>query len=80
LTLALISLIGFSAMVGAVGGGGLGDVALRWGYAQRKTDVMIAIVVLLIVVNQLLQMIGDRISRKINKRASRSVQKTFTPV
>lgn len=80
LTLALISLIGFSAMVGAVGGGGLGDVALRWGYAQRKTDVMIAIVILLIVVNQLLQMIGDRISRRINKRTSRSVQQTFTPV
>lgn len=80
LTLALISLIGFSAMVGAVGGGGLGDVALRWGYAQRKTDVMIAIVILLIVVNQLLQMIGDRISRRINKRTSRSVQQTLTPV
>lgn len=80
LTLALISLIGFSAMVGAVGGGGLGDVALRWGYAQRKTDVMIAIVILLIVVNQLLQMIGDGISRRINKRTSRSVRKTLTPL
>jgi ABC-type metal ion transport system, permease component len=72
LTLALISLIGFSAMVGAVGGGGLGDVALRWGYAQRKTDVMIAIVILLIVANQLLQMLGDYISRRMNKRIPRS--------
>ncbi|MEN3930209.1 methionine ABC transporter permease [Microvirga sp. W0021] len=68
LTLAIISLIGFSAMVGAIGGGGLGDVALRWGYAQNKIDVMNVIVVLLIVVNQLVQMFGEYISRRINKR------------
>lgn len=77
LTLAIISLIGFSAMVGAIGGGGLGDVALRWGYAQNKTDVMNVIVVLLIVVNQLVQMFGEYVSRRINKRViTRNTVKT----
>lgn len=77
LTLAVISLIGFSAMVGAVGGGGLGDTALRWGYARNEESVMHVIVLLLIVINQFVQTIGESISRRINKRVIiRSAPKT----
>ncbi len=74
LTLALISLIGFSAMMGFVGAGGLGDVAMRYGYSQSKPDVMNTIVILLIVVNQLIQMGGEAWSRRINKRSRTSIQ------
>jgi D-methionine transport system permease protein len=69
LTLALVSLIGFSAMVGAVGGGGLGDLGIRYGYQRFMPEMMIAVVVVLIVLVQAIQSIGDRLSRQLNKRA-----------
>ena len=68
LTLAIVSLIGFSAMVGAVGGGGLGDLGIRYGYQRFMPDVMAAVVAVLIVLVQLVQSIGDRLARRLNKR------------
>lgn len=68
LTLAIVSLIGFSAMVGAVGGGGLGDLGIRYGYQRFMPDVMAAVVAVLIVLVQAVQSIGDRLSRQLNKR------------
>lgn len=68
LTLTVISLIGYSAMAGAIGGGGLGDLAIRFGYQRFRVDVMIATVVILIALVQLVQSAGDRLSRRLNKR------------
>jgi D-methionine transport system permease protein len=68
LTLAIVSLIGFSAMVGAVGGGGLGDLGIRYGYQRFMPDVMAAVVVVLIVLVQAVQTAGDRLARRLNKR------------
>ena len=68
LTLAIVSLIGFSAMVGAVGGGGLGDLGIRYGYQRFMPDVMAVVVAVLIVLVQLVQSIGDRLARRLNKR------------
>ncbi|MBV9790876.1 MAG: ABC transporter permease, partial [Chloroflexi bacterium] len=68
LTITIIGLLGYSAMAGAVGGGGLGDLAIRYGYQRFNTPVMIATVVLLIVLVQGMQMLGDRAARRISKR------------
>ncbi len=68
LTLALVSLIGFSAMVGAVGGGGLGDLGIRYGYQRFMPEVMAAVVAVLIVLVQAVQSLGDRLARHLNKR------------
>jgi D-methionine transport system permease protein len=72
LTLAVVSLIGFSAMVGAVGGGGLGDLGIRYGYQRFMPEMMLAVVVVLIVLVQVVQSIGDRLSRHLNKRVRHS--------
>jgi D-methionine transport system permease protein len=68
LTLAVVSLIGYSAMVGAVGGGGLGDLGIRYGYQRFMPEMMLAVVVVLIVLVQVMQSIGDLLSRRLNKR------------
>lgn len=68
LTLAIVSLIGFSAMVGAVGGGGLGDLGIRYGYQRFMPDVMAVVVAVLIVLVQTVQSIGDRLARSLNRR------------
>lgn len=68
LTLAIVSLLGFSAMVGAVGGGGLGDLGIRYGYQRFMPDVMAAVVLVLILLVQSVQTIGDRLARRLNKR------------
>lgn len=68
LTLALVSLLGFSAMVGAVGGGGLGDLGIRYGYQRFMPDVMAAVVAVLIILVQTVQSLGDRLARRLNKR------------
>ena len=68
LTLAIVSLIGFSAMVGAVGGGGLGDLGIRYGYQRFMPDVIVVVVVVLIVLVQTVQTIGDHLARRLNKR------------
>ena len=68
LTLALVSLIGFSAMVGAVGGGGLGDLGIRYGYQRFMPEVMAIVVAILVVLVQATQTFGDVIARRVNKR------------
>ena len=72
LTLAVVSLIGYSAMVGAVGGEGLGDLGIRYGYQRFMPDVMAMVVVILIVLVQLVQTIGEWIARRVDKRAPRN--------
>ncbi|MDX0423908.1 methionine ABC transporter permease [Sinorhizobium medicae] len=68
LTMTIVSLIGYSAMVGAVGGGGLGDLGIRYGYQRFMPDVMLVVVVVLIVLVQLVQSAGDRLARRFDKR------------
>ncbi|CAO3410810.1 methionine ABC transporter permease [Azospirillum sp. B21] len=72
LTLSAVSLIGYSAMVGAVGGGGLGDLGIRYGYQRFLPEVMLAVVVVLIVLVQIVQSTGDLIARRVNKRNLKS--------
>lgn len=67
ITLAVIALIGYSAMAGVLGGGGLGDLAIRYGYQRFQPDVMVVTVVILILLVQLIQYLGDTISKKLNK-------------
>jgi D-methionine transport system permease protein len=67
ITLTVISLIGYSAMAGAIGGGGLGDVAIKYGYYRFKTDIMIYTVIILIILVQLIQWAGNVIYNKLNK-------------
>jgi len=67
-TIVVSTIISYSAMAGAVGGGGLGDIAIRYGYHRYQTNVMIVTVVLLVVLVQLLQMVGMRIANKTDKR------------
>ncbi len=64
--LLVISLIGYSAMAGTVGGGGIGDIAIRFGYQQYKTDYLIVCSVLLIVFVQLIQMLGNHMYRRLS--------------
>ncbi|MCW2903265.1 MAG: putative transporter permease protein [Streptosporangiaceae bacterium] len=68
LTVTVIALIGYSAMAGAIGGGGLGDVAVRYGYERFETNVMIATVVLLVILVQLIQMLGDLAARRLSRK------------
>jgi len=71
LTLSVVSLIGHSAMVGAVGGGGLGDLGIRYGYQRFMPEVMLAVVILLIALVQSVQSTGDFIARKLDRRTRR---------
>ena len=68
LTTVIIALVGESAMAGAIGGGGLGDLAIRYGYQRFRPDVMIATVVILIVLVQLVQFAGNTLARHLNKK------------
>ena len=68
LTTVIISLVGESAMAGAVGGGGLGDLAIRDGYQRFRPEIMIATVVILIVLVQLVQFVGNTIAKRLDKR------------
>ena len=65
LTLTMISLVGYSAMAGVIGGGGLGDLAIRYGYQRFRTDIMISAVVAIIVLVEGIQMTGSTISRRL---------------
>jgi len=67
-SITLITLVGYSAMAGAVGAGGLGDIAIRYGYYRYQDDVMIATIVILIVLVQLIQTSGDLAARALDKR------------
>ena len=67
-TLTAVSLVGFSAMAGAIGGGGLGDLAIRFGYQRFRGDIMLQTVIVLVILVQGIQTIGDWVSRRVNKR------------
>ncbi|PPJ48217.1 ABC transporter permease [Rhizobium sp. KAs_5_22] len=71
-TVTLVSLIGYSAMAGTVGGGGLGDLGIRFGYQRFMPEVMVAVVVILVVIVQSVQMSGDLAARLVNHRIARS--------
>lgn len=68
LTLTIISLIGYSAMAGAIGGGGLGDLAIRYGYQRFRADIMLITVIILIGQVQIVQSTGDYLARRLNKK------------
>ena len=67
-TVTAIALVSYTAMAGVVGAGGLGDLAVRFGYQRFQTDVMVVTVVLLLILVQILQMIGDRLVAKVSHR------------
>ena len=62
ITLTIINLIGYSAMAGAIGGGGLGDLAIRYGYQRFRTDIMVVSVIVILVLVEVIQVIGSKIS------------------
>ena len=64
-TLTIINLIGYSAMAGTIGGGGLGDLAIRYGYQRFRSDVMLAAVIVIIVLVELVQFVGNRLSSRL---------------
>jgi D-methionine transport system permease protein len=66
--LMLVNLIGYSAMAGAIGGGGLGDVAVKWGYMRYRNDVMLASLVVLLAMVQVMQWIGDSLANRFTHK------------
>ncbi|MEK9200150.1 methionine ABC transporter permease [Ureibacillus sp. 179-F W5.1 NHS] len=68
LTTSIISFISYSTIMGVVGGGGIGDFAIRYGYQQFKTDLMIYMIIIMVILVQLIQFIGTNLSRIIDKR------------
>jgi D-methionine transport system permease protein len=70
-TVTVVNLISYSAMAGAVGGGGLGDLGIRYGYQRFQPEVMLTVVVVLIVLVQGVQSLGDSLARSLNRRIIR---------
>jgi D-methionine transport system permease protein len=68
ITVTAITLVSYAAMSGVIGGGGLGDLAIRFGYQRFQTDVMVVTVILLLVLVQILQMIGDRLVTHFSRK------------
>lgn len=68
ITIVTINIIGYSAMAGAIGGGGLGDLAIRYGYLRFKTDILIITIIILIILVELIQNTGRIISSRINRK------------
>jgi D-methionine transport system permease protein len=68
LSVVAISFLSYSAVAGVVGGGGIGDLAIRYGYQRFQTDVMVAMVLLLVIVVQVIQTTGNRVARALDKR------------
>jgi D-methionine transport system permease protein len=68
LTITFVSLVGYSAMAGAIGGGGLGDVGIRYGYQRFLPEIMLAVVVVLILFVQALQSVGDWAVRRLSHK------------
>lgn len=68
LTLTIVSLIGYSAMAGAVGGGGLGDLAIRYGYQRFDISVMFMTIIVMIILVQFIQFLGDKLVKKISHK------------
>lgn len=69
-TVTLVTLVGASAMAGAIGAGGLGDLAIRYGYQRFETTVMVAVVAILIVMVCALQWVGDRLVQRLDRRSA----------
>jgi len=67
-TVTVVALIGYTAMAGTIGGGGLGDLAIRYGYQRFETGVMVATVVLLVVIVQVMQSLGDYVARRLSHK------------
>jgi len=67
-TVTMVTLIGASAMAGTIGGGGLGDLAIRYGYQRYETSVMIAVVIILIILVWGMQWLGDRLANRLDRR------------
>ena len=67
-TISLGTILGYSAMAGTVGGGGLGDIAIRYGYHRYQADIMVVTVVLLVILVQIFQMIGTTLANRLDKR------------
>lgn len=68
ITIAVIGVVGFTAIAGAIGAGGLGSLAIRYGYQRFRTDVLIGTVLLLLIIVQVIQLVGDFIARLINRK------------
>ncbi|GAA3446107.1 methionine ABC transporter permease [Planomonospora venezuelensis] len=68
LTVTVVALISYSAMAGVIGGGGLGDLAIRYGYQRFETTLMVVTVIVLIVLVQLVQTLGDAVARRLARR------------
>ncbi|AZR72010.1 methionine ABC transporter permease [Anoxybacter fermentans] len=68
MTITTISLVGYSAMAGAIGGGGLGDLAIRYGYQRFRGDIMLETVILLVLLVQGIQWMGNRLARRFNHK------------
>lgn len=68
ITLTIINILGYSAMAGAIGGGGLGDLAIRYGYQRFETDVLIATIVVLVLMVQIVQSTGSFLAKQFDKR------------
>lgn len=68
LTIALGTVLGYTAMSGAIGGGGLGDVAIRYGYSRWDTRILLATVILLVILMQIIQVAGSKLSKKLDRR------------
>ena len=67
-TIAVGTILGYSAMAGTIGGGGLGDIAIRYGYHRYQADIMIVTVVLLVILVQIIQMVGTTLANRLDKR------------
>ena len=67
-TISLGTILGYSAMAGTVGGGGLGDIAIRYGYTRLQNDIMVVTVVLLVILFQIFQTIGMKIANRLDRR------------
>ena len=67
-TISLGTILGYSAMAGTVGGGGLGDIAIRYGYTRWQTDIMIVTVILLVILFQIFQTVGMKLASNLDRR------------
>lgn len=70
-TIALGTILGYSAMAGVVGGGGLGNIAIQYGYYRNQLNVMYAAVIILVIIVQVLQVVGIRLSKRLDRRNTR---------
>lgn len=68
ITNVIVNLISYSAMAGAIGGGGLGDLAIRYGYQRFRADIMLLTIVILVIIVQIIQSSGNLLARHVNKR------------